>query len=86
MIIFVALIGGKCESYAWMSPSGTNDRRPFQVPSRDGITVNAFVEESRGFASSLLPCGTISEQSQSRDHQFFPFSRGYEQEGRWDPT
>ena len=63
--------------------SRPNNQRPFQVPSCDGITDNALVEESRRRAAKRSDLwGIVSERQRSPDHDFFQTLEGYEWEGR----
>ena len=69
--------------YIRITPSRSNNQRPFQVPSCDGITDNALVEESRRRAAKRFDhWGIISKHQRSPDHDFFQTLEGHEREGR----
>ena len=48
-----------------------------QLPPRDDFTVDAFVEESSGFATERLDAwGTVCKRKQPSEHQVLPSSAG----------
>lgn len=55
----------------------------FQISSRDDITIDALVEESRRIAAKRLDLlGAASERWESREREVFPSPERYEWEGR----